>query len=61
MGKTITVSYQGKPHYQIEIQQDFHLFPEKLQELGYGANKVCIISDSNVADTNLFVYFYFCL
>ena len=49
MGKTITVSYQGKPHYQIEIQQDFHLFPEKLQELGYGANKVCIISDSNVA------------
>ena len=49
MGKTLTVSYQGKPHYQIEIQQDFHLLPEKLQELGYGTNKVCIIADSNVA------------
>lgn len=49
MGKTITVSYQGKPHYQIEIQQNFDLLPEKLQELGCGANKVCIISDSNVA------------
>lgn len=48
MGKTITVSYEGKPHYNIEIQKNFHLLPEKLKELGYGANKACIITDSNV-------------
>lgn len=49
MGKTITVSYEGKPHYNIEIQNDFALFPAKLKDLGYGTNKVCIIADSNVA------------
>lgn len=47
MAKTLTVSYQGSPHYQIEIQKNFSLLPEKLKKLGYG--KVCIISDSNVA------------
>lgn len=49
MGKTITVSYEGKPHYDIEIQRDFSLLPSKLEALGYGSNKVCIIADSNVA------------
>lgn len=48
MGKTITVSYEGNPYYNIEIQKDFSLLPEKLKELGYGANKVCIVTDSNV-------------
>lgn len=49
MGKTITVSYEGRPHYDIEIQKDFSLLPIRLQNLGYGANKVCIVADSNVA------------
>lgn len=53
MGKIITVSYQGDPYYRIEIQQNFHLLAEKLQELGYGKNKICIISDSNVAELYL--------
>ncbi len=49
MARTITVSYEGKPHYDIEIQKDFKLLPGRLQSLGYGGNKVCIITDSNVA------------
>ncbi len=49
MAKTIMVSYEGTPYYPIEIQKDFCLLPEKLKALGYGNNKVCIISDSNVA------------
>ncbi|MEY8390638.1 3-dehydroquinate synthase [Lachnospiraceae bacterium 45-W7] len=49
MAKTITVSYQGSPHYQIEIQEDFSLLHDKLKCLGYGGKKVCIVSDSNVA------------
>ena len=36
MAKTLTVSYQGSPHYQIEIQKNFSLLPEKLKKLGYG-------------------------
>ncbi len=53
MGKTITVSYEGKPHYDIEIQKDFSLLPSRLKDIGYGANKVCIIADSNVAELYL--------
>lgn len=48
MGKTITVSYEGKPSYQIEIQRDFGLLPEKLKELGYGGNRACIITETTV-------------
>lgn len=49
MGKTIHVSYEGKPCYDIEIQRDFSQLTGKLTELGYGSNKVCIVTDSNVA------------
>lgn len=49
MGKVINVSYEGKPYYDIEIQRDFSLLETKLKELDYGANKVCIVTDSNVA------------
>ena len=30
-----------------------HLLPEKLKELGYGTNKVCIITDSIVSELYL--------
>lgn len=49
MGKTIHVSYEGAPCYDIEIQVDFSLLISRLKELGYGFNKVCIVTDSNVA------------
>ncbi len=48
MGRKITVNYEGKPCYDIELQQDFHKLPEKLKELGYENRKVCIVTDSNV-------------
>lgn len=49
MGKTMPISYDGKPCYQIEIQKDFSFLPECLQQLGYGRNKVCIITETNVS------------
>ena len=49
MAKTITVSYEGKPNYQIEIQKDFRLLPEMLKKLGYEGKKICVVSDSDVA------------
>lgn len=53
MGKTITVSYEGKPSYMIEIQRDFRLLPEKLKELGYGRNRACIITEATVGSLYL--------
>lgn len=53
MGKTMTVSYGGKPSYTIEIQRDFRLFPEKLKELGYGRNRACIITETTVGSLYL--------
>ncbi len=48
MGKRIEVACEGKPCYNIEIQKDFSLLPGLLKELGYGENKACIVTESNV-------------
>lgn len=48
MGRKITVNYEQKPCYDIELQQDFKALPEKLKALGYENRKVCIVTDSNV-------------
>ena len=48
MAKKISVSYEQQPCYDIVIEEDFQLLPETLRALGYGANKACIITDSNV-------------
>lgn len=48
MGKRIEVAYEGKPCYKIEIQKDFSLLPGLLEELGYGGNKACIVTEGNV-------------
>ena len=53
MGKVLNVSYEGTPYYDIEIQRDFTSLPDKLKSLGYGSNKVCIVTDSNVASIYL--------
>ncbi len=50
MGKTITVNFGGKPCYDIEIQRDFRFLPEKLTNLGYGQNRACIITETNVGE-----------
>lgn len=48
MGRKITVNYEEKPCYDIELWQDFDRLPEKLKELGYEGRKICIVTDSNV-------------
>ena len=48
MGKRIEVACEGKPCSNIEIQKDFSLLPGLLKELGYGENKACIVTESNV-------------
>lgn len=48
MGRKITVNYEEKPCYDIELWQDFGRLPEKLKELGYEGRKICIVTDSNV-------------
>lgn len=53
MGKTITVHYGGESCYNIEIQKDFQLLPEKLKSLGYGQNRACIITETNVGELYL--------
>lgn len=54
MSKLIHVSYEGKPYYQIVIEQNFHPLLSKIQEAGYKPDqKVCIVTDSNLADLYL--------
>ncbi len=50
MSKSITVSCEGKPCYQILLMQDFEGLAEELKKLGYGADrKICIVTDTNVS------------
>ena len=50
MSRVIPVQYEGKPCYEIHLEEDFYKLPELLEALGYGKErKVCIITDSNVA------------
>ena len=35
MGRKITVNYEKKPCYDIELQQDFNRLPEKLKAVSY--------------------------
>lgn len=50
MSCVIPVRYEGKPCYDIHLEQDFKLLPGLLRELGYQREcKVCILTDDNVA------------
>lgn len=50
MSRLIPVAYEGKPCYEIHLEQDFKKLPQLLLNLGYGRErKLCIITDSNVA------------
>lgn len=50
MSQRIPVEYEGKPCYEIYLEQDFNKLPRLLETLGYGKErKVCIITDTNVA------------
>ncbi len=50
MSKSITVNYDGKPKYNILIEKDFSKLSECIGGLGFSNKKICIITDSNIAD-----------
>lgn len=51
MSKSISVSYEGKPCYDIIIEQDFKKLPFEIAKLSdTSAKKVCIVTDSNLCD-----------
>ncbi|MCI5493007.1 MAG: 3-dehydroquinate synthase [Lachnospiraceae bacterium] len=50
MAKTIPVSYEGKPAYEILIRKDFSDLTDALTAIGCtNGQKLCIVSDSQVA------------
>lgn len=54
MSKSITVSYEGKPCYDILLEQDFGELIEQVKKLGYlPERKICIVTDSNLAELHL--------
>ncbi len=54
MSRLMTVSYEGKPCYDIVLEQDFHGLPIKLQEIGCQPDqKICIVTDSNLSTLHL--------
>lgn len=54
MSKSIHVSYEGKPCYEIVLEQDFHSLITELQKAGCSKDqKVCIVTDSNLAQLHL--------
>lgn len=49
MSKSITVSYEGNPCYDILLEQDYQNLNKKFEEIGYKKDqKVCIVTDSNL-------------
>ena len=48
MSKLITVNYNRKPIYDIMIENDFSLLPEKIKSLGYEGVKATIVTDKIV-------------
>ena len=50
MSKCINVKYDGKPLYDIVIEQSFDKLSEEFNKLGVTGRKLCIVSDSNVAE-----------
>ena len=54
MSKSITVSYEGSPCYDILLEKEKQKLNHKLKELGYQKEqKVCIVTDSNLETLHL--------
>lgn len=54
MSKLITVSYEGKPCYDIVLEQTFDKLIEQIKKIGYEpSQKICIVTDSNLASIHL--------
>lgn len=50
MSERITISYERKPCYDIVFSLSFEELPEELEKLDVKSKKVCIITDSHVAE-----------
>lgn len=50
MSKRLTVSDGVKPIYDIVIERSFERLPEELQILNTAKKRICVVSDSNVAE-----------
>lgn len=48
MAKEITINYEEKPCYNINIERDFNKLSEYVSRLNIKGNRLCIITDSNV-------------
>lgn len=48
MSKVLTVNYEGKPCYDIVLDDSFGALKERVAELGFEGRKICIITDTNV-------------
>lgn len=48
MSKVLTVNYEGKPCYDIVIEQDFNRLTEVFLQLSVHGKKLCIVTDTNV-------------
>ncbi|MFT4143409.1 MAG: iron-containing alcohol dehydrogenase, partial [Mobilitalea sp.] len=53
MKTQLTVNYENKPAYQIQLRSDFKDLPQALFDLDLKGRKLMIISDSNVARYHL--------
>lgn len=53
MANRITVHLHEKPIYDIVLEQSFERLPEELKTLGSQGRKLCIVTDSNVAELYL--------
>ncbi len=52
MAKDLPVTLDGKVIYHIKLTDSFQGLAEELKQLGYQADqKICIVTDSNVAKT----------
>lgn len=50
MSIRIQVQYEGKPCYEIMLQEDFSLLADQIKKLGYTSRqKICVVTDSTVA------------
>lgn len=53
MKNQITVNYESKPAYDIQLRPDYNDLPQALLDLGFEGRKFMIVSDSNVARHHL--------
>ncbi|MDE6875368.1 MAG: 3-dehydroquinate synthase [Lachnospiraceae bacterium] len=47
--KQLDILYEGKPCYDIMLEQDYGALGERVERMGLKSRKICIVTDTNVA------------